>query len=92
MNRNWRAFGRLPILSTALLAASGLLWNGMWSAASAQSGTSDEVIVNYDVLNALPGQPAPNGSQSAQVGTQPKSQLLPGSAPGAYGVQSALPP
>jgi len=94
MNRNWRAIGRLPILSTALLAAGGLLWNGMWSAASAQthSGTSNEVIVNYDVLNALPGQAAPSGSQGAQVGTQPKSQLLPGSDPGAYGVQSALPP
>ena len=62
MNRNWRAIGRLPILSTALLAAGGLLWNGMWSAASAQtySGTSNEVIVNYDVLNALPGQAAPS--------------------------------
>ena len=94
MNRNWRAIGRLPILSTALLAAGGLLWNGMWSAASAQtySGTSNEVIVNYDVLNTLPGQAAPSGSQGAQVGTQPKSQLLPGSDPGAYGVQSALPP
>jgi len=101
MNRNWhrRAIGRLPILSAALLSAGGLLCDGMWSSASAQtySGASNEVIVNYDVLNTLPGEPAPYGAQGAGVGTQPKSQFLPGYAPNgyapnAYGVSTTLPP
>ena len=62
MNRNWhrRAAGGLPILSAALLSAAGFLGQGAWSDAAAQtySGASNEVIVNYDALNALGGQPA----------------------------------
>lgn len=62
MNRNWhrRAMGGLPIRSAALLSAAGFLWQGAWSDAAAQtySGASNEVIVNYDALNALGGQPA----------------------------------
>jgi hypothetical protein len=54
--------GRPQILSAALLSAGGLLWDGMWSSAAAQtySGASNEVVVNYDVLNSLPGQTAPS--------------------------------
>jgi outer membrane protein OmpA-like peptidoglycan-associated protein len=89
--------GRLPILSAALLSAGGLMWGGVWSSATAQtySGASNEVVVNYDVLNALPGQAAPYGGQGARVGTQPKSQFLPGYAPGGYnqgGYATTLPP
>ncbi|HET6160483.1 MAG TPA: hypothetical protein VFE34_19210 [Dongiaceae bacterium] len=89
---------RLPILSAALLSAGGLMWDGMWSSAAAQaySGQSNEVVVNYDVLNTLPGQPMPYGGASAggaKAGTQPKSQFLPGGYnPGAYGVSTTLPP
>ncbi|HEV8388465.1 MAG TPA: hypothetical protein VGQ35_01415 [Dongiaceae bacterium] len=65
----------------------------MWSSAAAQtySGTSNEVVVNYDVLNTLPGQPAQ--SSNARAGAAPKSQFIPGYAPNAnaYGVQPALP-
>jgi outer membrane protein OmpA-like peptidoglycan-associated protein len=67
MNRNWhrRAAGGLPILSAAVLSAAGFLGQGALSGATAQTypGGSGEVIVNYDVLNALGGQPAqPNGT------------------------------
>jgi hypothetical protein len=57
MNRNWhrRAMGGLPILSAALLSAVGFLGQGAFSSATAQS---NGVIVNYDALNALGGQPA----------------------------------
>lgn len=62
MNRNWhrRAMSGLPILSAALLSAAGFLGQGAWSNAAAQtySGASNGVIVNYDALNALGGQPA----------------------------------
>ncbi len=75
MNRNWRRRSKsgLPILSAVLLSAGSLMWNGMWSSAAAQSysGASNEVVVNYDVLNALPGQAAPYGAQGAQAGTPP---------------------
>jgi outer membrane protein OmpA-like peptidoglycan-associated protein len=94
--------GRLPILSAALLSAGGLMWDGVWSRATAQtySGASNEVVVNYDVLNSLPGQAAPYGSQGARVGTPPQSQFLPGYAPGGYnqggyapgGISTTLPP
>src|SRR5688572_28038079 len=62
MNRNWHRNAKrgLPILSAALLSALGLLCDG----ASAQSA-SNEVIVDYDVLNVLPcpvAQPAPQGA------------------------------
>ena len=97
MNRNWnrRAMGGLPILSAAMLSAIGLMWQGACSDAAAQtySGPSNEVIVNYDVLNALPGQSAPYGAQTLRPGTQPKSQFLPGYAPNySPGVVQALPP
>ena len=71
MNRNWhrRAVGGLPILSAALLSAAGFLGQGAWSDAAAQtySGASNGVIVNYDALNALGGQP----SQPGAPGTTP---------------------
>lgn len=90
MNRNWhrRAEGGLPILSAALLSAVGFLGQGAWSDAAAQtySGQSNEVIVNYDVLNGLPGQPYGN----ARAATPPKSQFMPGYAPNGYA--TALPP
>lgn len=74
MNRNWNrhAAGGLPILSAALLAAVGLSWEGALSDAAAQasSGAASEVIVDYDALNALPGQPALNSA--------PASTALPG--------------
>ncbi|MGH6891682.1 MAG: hypothetical protein ACREEP_05440, partial [Dongiaceae bacterium] len=65
-----RAIGRLPIMSAALLSTVGLLWDGAHSVAAAQaySGASNQVIVNYDVLNALPGQPTPYGATGAPVG------------------------
>src|SRR5262245_34074180 len=65
MNRNWHrhAVGRLPILSVALLSAAGLLGQGAWSSAAAQSG---EVTVNYDALNALGSQPAQPSVPAAQ--------------------------
>lgn len=100
MNRNWngRAIGGLPILSAAMLSIIGLTWGAAGSGAAAQtySGPSNEVIVNYDVLNSLPGQAAPYGARGAQTalpGSQPKSQFLPGYAPkyNPGGVQ-ALPP
>ncbi len=69
MNRNWNrhADGGLPILSAALLAAVGFLWEGARSDAAAQtgSGSDSEVIVNYDALNALPGQPGPASASPA---------------------------
>lgn len=92
MNRNWhrRAMGGLPILSAALLSTVGFMGQGAWSDTAAQtySGQSNEVIVNYDVLNGLPGQPSPYGS--ARAATPPKSQFLPGYAPNGY--TTALPP
>jgi hypothetical protein len=78
MNRNWnrRAVGRLPIFSAALLSAVGLVCTGVGSSAHAQS---NEVIVNYDVLNGLPASPPayPQAGGAAAVppyapyGTQP---------------------
>jgi outer membrane protein OmpA-like peptidoglycan-associated protein len=74
-----------------MLSAIGLMWEGARSDAAAQtySGPSNEVIVNYDVLNSLPGQSAPYGAQTLRPGTQPKSQFLPGYNPGGV---TALPP
>jgi hypothetical protein len=92
MNRNWhrRAMGGLPILSAALLSTVGLMGQGAWSDATGQtySGASNEVIVNYDVLNVLPGQPVPSGN--ARAATPPKSQFMPGYVPNGYA--TALPP
>jgi outer membrane protein OmpA-like peptidoglycan-associated protein len=87
MKRNWhrRAKGGLPILSAALMSAGALMLGGTWSSAAAQS--SNEVIVDYDALNALSGQPA---EAPAQPVTPQQPQVLPGYAP-SYGV-TALPP
>jgi hypothetical protein len=65
--------GRPQILSAALLSAGGLLWDGMCSSATAQtySGASNEVVVNYDVLNSLP---APYGAQGGRAGSAPGGQ------------------
>ena len=92
MNRNWhrQAMGGLPILSAAMLSAVGFLGQGAWSDAGAQtySGANNEVIVNYDVLNAIAGQPAPNAN--ARPATPPKSQFMPGYLPNGY--TTTLPP
>src|SRR5919198_5525808 len=80
MNRNWnrRAVGRLPILSAALLSTAGLLWAGSGSSAHAQS---NEVIVNYDVLNALPASP-PAYPQAGAAAAMPPYGNVPPSASG----------
>jgi hypothetical protein len=85
MNRNGHtgAIGRLPILSAALLSAAGLLCDGARSGAAAQS-TSGEVIVNYDVLNGLPG-------GSGAYGATPAPQIAPGYAPAPYGATVLMP-
>ena len=71
MNRNWRwrASGGLPIVSVALLSAAGFLAHGALSGAAAQTypGSSGEVIVNYDALNALGGQPAQPAGTAQQA-------------------------
>lgn len=98
MNRNWnrRATGGLPILSAALLSAVALIWDGASSTAAAQSnsGASNQVIVNYDALNALPGPPAPNGWQGAPAGAPPAFQHMPRYAPvpGPYGMAAPVSP
>lgn len=78
MNRSWhrRAKRGLPILSAALLSAVGLLCDS----ASAQSA-SNGVIVDYDVLNGLPGPSA-----------QPAPQVAPGYAPAPAPYGAAMPP
>ena len=70
MNRNWhrRAMGGLPILSAALLSAAGFLGQGALSSAAAQSGG---VVVNYDALNALGGQPAQPNAPTSGTAQQP---------------------
>jgi hypothetical protein len=69
MNRNWNRHvaGGFPILSAALLAAVGLPWEGALSGAAAQtsSDAASGVIVDYDALNALPGQPAPGPTSTS---------------------------
>jgi hypothetical protein len=72
-----------------MLSALGFLGQGAWSDAAAQTyaGASNEVIVNYDVLNAIPGQPA---AGTARAATPPKSQFMPGYLPNGY--TTALPP
>jgi hypothetical protein len=78
MNRSWHRHAKrgLPILSAALLSAVGLLCDG----ASAQSA-SNEVIVDYDVLNGLPGSAA-----------QPAPQVAPSYAPTPVPYGAAMPP
>jgi hypothetical protein len=78
MNRNWHRHAKrgLPILSAALLSGVGLLCDG----AFAQSA-SNGVIVDYDVLNGLPGPAA-----------QPAPQVAPGYAPAPVPYGAAMPP
>jgi hypothetical protein len=47
----------VAIFSAALLSAAGLLWDGTQAPAAAQAynGGPNQVIVNMDVLNAMPG-------------------------------------
>lgn len=82
MNRNGhRHAGGLTILSAALISAVGLLWNGAHSSAAAQgySGASSNVIVNHDVLNALPGSglaPALAAPSSGISGSAPTQGMV----------------
>src|ERR1051325_4658775 len=89
MNRNWnrRAACRLPTLSAALLSAAGLAWAGIGPAAHAQS---NEVIVNYDVLNALPASP-PAYPQAGAAAAMPPPALY-ATVPPLAGGQLAPPP
>jgi hypothetical protein len=72
------------------LTAAGLIWVGSHEPAAAQAynGGPNQVIVNMDVLNGLPG------GYGAGYGTQPygrapKSQFLPGAAPQGYAAAPA---
>jgi hypothetical protein len=81
MNRSWHRHAKrgLPILSAALLSAVGLLCNG----AFAQSA-SNEVVVDYDVLNGLPGtvaQPAPQAAPTYAPAPAPYGAAMPPYAP-----------
>ena len=84
MYRNWhrRAKSGLPILSAALLSALGLLCDS----ASAQSA-SNEVIVDYDVLNGLSApaaQPAPQVAPSYAPAPVPYGAAVSPYAPPPY--------
>ncbi|HKP23222.1 MAG TPA: hypothetical protein VJV39_05120 [Dongiaceae bacterium] len=83
MKRNWhrRAMGGLPILSAALLSAAGLLGQGAWSDAAAQSSG---VVVNYDALNALGAQP--NAASGAAQPAAPQALATPPSGAPASGM------
>jgi hypothetical protein len=81
MNRNWHRHAKcgLPILSAALLSAAGLLCHDAF-AQSAPNG----VIVDYDVLNGLPGaaaQPAPQAAPSYAPAPVPYGGAMPPYAP-----------
>ena len=77
MNRSWHRHAKrgLPIYRRRCCRRLGLLCDG----ASAQSA-SNEVIVNYDVLNGLPGQAA-----------QPAPQVAPTYAPAPVPYGAAMP-
>ena len=100
INRKQRhAAGGLPILSAAVLSAIGLLWTGAHSGAAAQtaSGSSGEVIVNYDVLNTPPGQQygEQGGASEGIALTKPgsESQIVPAAPePPAVMATAATPP
>ncbi|HWA47094.1 MAG TPA: hypothetical protein VG742_02415, partial [Dongiaceae bacterium] len=101
---NGRIRGRALGLSTTLLSAAGLIWVGASGSALAQqayNGGPNQVIVNMDVLNGLPGgYGAGYGAPAQSYGQAPKSQFLPGAAPQGYaaapsgpvGVPRYLPP
>jgi len=78
MNRNWHRHAKrgLPILSAALLSAAGLLCDSAFA-----QNASNGVIVDYDVLNGLPGRAA-----------QPAPQAAPGYAPAPAPYGAAMPP
>jgi hypothetical protein len=78
MNRNWHRHAKrgLPILSAALLSAAGFLCDGAFA-----QNASNGVIVDYDVLNGLPGPAA-----------QPAPQAAPGYAPAPAPYGAAMPP
>src|SRR5687768_5428045 len=77
MNRNWHRHAKrgLPILSAALLSAAGLLCDSAFA-----QNASNGVIVDYDVLNGLPGRAA-----------QPAPQAAPGYAPAPVPYGAAMP-
>lgn len=88
-----RTRGRALGLSTALVAATGLIWVGSHAAAMAQAynGGPNQVIVNMDVLNGLPsgygaGAYGTGYGAPQAYGQAPKSQFLPGAAPQGYGI------
>ncbi len=84
---NGRTRGRALGLSTTLLTAAGLIWVGSHEPAAAQAynGGPNQVIVNMDVLNGLPGAyGAGYGAPAQPYGQAPKSQFLPGTAPQGY--------
>jgi outer membrane protein OmpA-like peptidoglycan-associated protein len=69
------------------LAAAGLIWVGSHEPAAAQAynGGPNQVIVNMDVLNGLPGGYGTSyGAPAQPYGQAPKSQFLPGAAPQGY--------
>ncbi|MBL9035511.1 MAG: hypothetical protein JNN33_12155 [Rhodospirillaceae bacterium] len=91
------------ILGAALLSAAGLIGQAAPAAAQAYNGGPNQVIVNMDVLNAMPGgygAPAYGAPTYGQpvYGQAPKSQFLPGAAapaypaPQVYGAPRYLPP
>jgi hypothetical protein len=82
-----RIRGRALGLSTTLLTAAGLIWVGSHEPAAAQAynGGPNQVIVNMDVLNGLPGgYGAGYGAPAQPYGRAPKSQFMPGAAPQGY--------
>src|SRR5690242_11037613 len=97
IDRSWRrrASGGLPILSAALLSAAGLLCDGALSGAAAQAndGASNDVIVNYDVLNTLPSRQAPTGAPPIHLVRPGVAQSVePAAEPNGNQVATATPP
>lgn len=81
---------RTQILAAGLIAASGLAWDATRHPAAAQAynGGPNQVIINMDVLNAMPGAygqgayGAPAYGQPYQPYARvPQSQVLPGAVP-----------
>jgi outer membrane protein OmpA-like peptidoglycan-associated protein len=95
---------RSLILATALISAAGLIWDAGRSPAAAQAynGGPNQVIINMDVLNAMPGaygapaygQGYAQGGYGAQPGysTAPQSQFLPGAPGMAQGMAPGMAP
>jgi hypothetical protein len=73
---------------------AGLIWVGSPEPAAAQAynGGPNQVIVNMDVLNGLPGgYGAGYGAPAQPYGAAPKSQFLPGTAPQGYAAAPTQP-